>query len=202
MKLCAAFSVVLVTFTFGCNSGPKRIDPNSDEHVVSMNVDYPEIVEWSETLTQRMLSDGFLDRPDYPHPVRMVVSTVENKTNISDFPKESMLGRIRAKLRNSGKVVYVSTYGSDATDAMAGQTQELKDDDRFDTKQLPKTGQWGVARLSLRTQVLYQGARANDQRQNTYEVRMFVSDVQSGEVVWEGFSEPIAKKSSKPGIGW
>jgi PBP1b-binding outer membrane lipoprotein LpoB len=202
MRMIVAAMFVCLMALPGCNDGPRRIDPHSDEHVTSMGVDYPEVVEASEILTQRMMSDGFLDRPEYPHPVKMVISKIENKTNISNFPTESMLGRIRAKLRSSGKVAYVSTYGQDATDAMSGQTEELKDDDRFDRKQLPEHGKFGVARLSLRTQLLYQGARAKDQRQNTYEVRMLVSDVQTGEVVWEGFSEPIAKKSNKPGVGW
>ena len=185
----------------GCaNDSPQRIDPTSDKKVTSMGVDYDEIVEWSQTLTDRMLADGFLD--NYQKPVPMAVSTIENKTNLSHFPKESMLGRIRAKLRSSGKVKYVSTYGHDATDDMVGDTQELRNDPRFDSKQVPTEGQWTVGRLTLRTQVLYQGARANERAQNTYEVRMFVSDVKNGEVVWEGFSDPIAKVSKKPGLGW
>jgi PBP1b-binding outer membrane lipoprotein LpoB len=193
--------VVFALLLAGCASdAPKKIDPSGDKGVTSMGADYREIVQWSQELTERMLADGFLDQ--YPKPVPMAVSTIENKTNISQFPKEIMLGRIRAKLRSSGKVKYVSTYGEDATDTMVGDTQELRNDPRFKATQVPKEGEWTVGRLTLRTQILYLGSRANQQQQNTYEVRMFVSDVQNGEVVWEGFSDPIAKVSKKGAVGW
>ena len=31
---------------------------------------------------------------------------------------------------------------------------------------------------------------------------MFVTDVRNGEVVWEDFSAPVAKRKVKSGIGW
>ena len=45
------------------------------------------------------------------------------------------------------------------------------------------------------------GARAGREKQNTYEVRMFVTDLKTGEVVWEGFSDPVAKKFKKGRMG-
>jgi hypothetical protein len=32
-------------------------------------------------------------------------------------------------------------------------------------------------------------------RQKNYEMRMWVVDLRNGETVWEGFSNPVAKKS-------
>lgn len=186
----------------GCRSGPKRIDPQSDEALTTMGVDFAEIVEWSETLTRRMVDSGFLDRGNYGLPVNMVVSDIENRTDLSQFPRESMLGRIRSTLLQTGKVIFVSTYGRDAVDTMTRDTQELAQDPLFDAGQVPAPGQASVARLSLRTQILWHHAAAGRARQNTYEVRMFVSDVVTGQVVWEGFSDPIAKTRSRGGIGF
>lgn len=186
----------------GCKSGPKRIDPQSDDAVTTMGVDYAELVEWSETLTRRMVDDGFLDRGNYSMPVNMVVSDIDNKTDLSQFPRESMLGRIRATLRQTGKVTFVSTYGKDGVDTMTRDTQDLANDPLFDSSQVPAQGQASVARLSLRTQILWMHAAEGRARQNTYEVRMFVSDVVTGQVVWEGFSDPIAKAKSRGGIGF
>ena len=77
----------------GCESGPRRIDPTSDDKIVSAGVDYDEILEWASTLSQRMLVSGFLD--SYERPVPMVVSKIENKTNASNRR------RSRSKLRVS-----------------------------------------------------------------------------------------------------
>ncbi len=186
-----------------CQTGPKRIDSASDQGVTSMGADYNEMVEWAQTLTQRMLQDGFLDSAEYqPHPVRMVISDIENKTDISQLPKEIVLGRVRAALRNSGKVRYVSTYGSDAKDSMTRDSQDLRNDPLFNASQVPRAGQASVARLSLRTQFLFHAARTKTQKQNTYEVRMFVTDIANGEIVWEGFSDPIMKVSKRRSVGF
>src|SRR5690606_20872211 len=122
-------------------------------------------------LTRRMLDDGFLDSGGYDKPVVMVVSDIENKTDMSQFPRESMLGRIRSTLRQTQKVVFTSAYGRDATDEMTRDTQDLAKDPLFDSSQVPAQGQAAVARLSLRTQILWQHAAEGRARQNTYEVR-------------------------------
>jgi PBP1b-binding outer membrane lipoprotein LpoB len=190
-------------FAASCGSAPKRIDPYGDEAVTSMGVDYRELTEWSETLTLRMLDSGFLRSDEFgPKPVKMVVSDIENKTDISQFPTEMVLGRMRTNLLSSGLVRFVSTYGTDGTDEMTRDTQLLREDPLFDSAQIPELGQATVARLSLRTQILWARSGAGKKSQNTYEVRMFVTDVKNGEVVWEDFSEPVAKRQVKSGIGW
>jgi len=182
-------------------SAPKRIDPTGDRKVTTMEVDYDEIIEWSTDLTDRMLASRFLDVAEYqPHPVRMVVSDIENKTDMAGFPYEMMMGRIRATLLNSQKVRYVATYGRDGTDTMPADTEELPRDPRFENPEWTQQ-KFSVARLSLRTQILYRAAASGRQRQRTYEVRMFVVDNANGEVVWEGFSDPVGKVSSRPRIG-
>ena len=85
---------------------------------------------------------------------------------------------------------------------MTRDTQFLKDDPLFDSAQVPELGQATVASLSLRTQILWARAGAGKKSQNTYEVRMFITDVRNGEVIWEDFSSPVAKRQVKPGIGW
>jgi PBP1b-binding outer membrane lipoprotein LpoB len=168
-----------------------------------MGVDYRELAEWSEVLTARMLESGFLRSEEFgPKPVKMVVSDIENKTDLSQFPNEIVLGRMRSNLLKSGLVRFVSTYGSDATDEMTRDTQFLRDDPLFDESQVPELGQATVASLSLRTQILWARSGSGKKSQSTYEVRMFVTDIRNGEVVWEDFSTPVAKRQVKAGIGW
>ena len=203
LRAQAACLLPVLALAASCGSAPKRIDPFGDESVTSMGVDYNEIVEWSETLTMRMLDSGFLRSDEFgPKPVKMVVSDIENKTDLSQFPTEMVLGRMRTNLLGSGLVRFVSTYGADGTDEMTRDTQFLRDDPLFDSEQIPELGQATVAGLSLRTQILWARSGAGKKSQNTYEVRMFVTDVRNGEIVWEDFSAPVAKRQVKPGIGW
>jgi PBP1b-binding outer membrane lipoprotein LpoB len=195
--------IPLLALATGCGSAPKRIDPLGEEAVTTMGVDYRELIEWSEVLTERMLESGFLRSEEFgPKPLKMVVSDIENKTDLSQFPNEMVIGRMRSNLLKSGLVRFVSTYGSDGIDEMTRDTQFLKDDPLFDSSQVPELGQATVASLSLRTQILWARSGTSKKSQNTYEVRMFVTDVRNGEVVWEDFSSPVAKRQVKAGIGW
>jgi PBP1b-binding outer membrane lipoprotein LpoB len=195
--------IPLLALVAGCGSTPKRIDPLGEEAVTTMGVDYRELIEWSEVLTGRMLESGFLRSEEFgPKPLKMVVSDIENKTDLSQFPNEMVIGRMRSNLLKSGLVRFVSTYGSDGIDEMTRDTQFLKDDPLFDSSQVPELGQATVASLSLRTQILWARSGTSKKSQNTYEVRMFVTDVRNGEVVWEDFSSPVAKRQVKAGIGW
>ncbi len=199
--LTVVLALMIAPALVGCGSKPTRIDPTGDRKLTTMEADYDEIVEWSAQLTDRMLAAGYLDHQEYqPHPVRMVVSDIENKTDIANFPYEMMIGRIRASLLNSGKVRYVATYGRDGTDTMPDATQDLPNDPKFENPQWLDQ-KFSVARLSLRTQILYRSARAGRDSQNTYEVRMFVVDNANGEVVWEAFSDPIGKRATRPVFG-
>ena len=193
----------LLFIASACGTAPKRIDPLGEEAVTSMGVDYQELIEWSEVLTGRMLESGFLRSEEFgPKPVKMVVSDIENKTDLSQFPTEMVMGRMRSNLLKSGLVRFVSTYGSDGRDEMTRDTQFLKDDPLFDSAQVPELGQATVAGLSLRTQILWARSGTGKKSQNTYEVRMFITDVRNGEVIWEDFSTPVAKRQVKAGIGW
>jgi PBP1b-binding outer membrane lipoprotein LpoB len=203
MKSKLLLCLPLLLIAASCATPVKTIDPDGDEAVVSAGVDYAEIIEWTNTLTDRMLNSGFLDTREFGEPpVKMVVSKIENKTDLSHFPQELLVGNIRSALLQSGKARWVSTYGADGTDEMTRDTQDLKDDPLFDSSQVPEQGQATVARLSLRTQVLWTHSQGVDMAQNTYVVRMFITDVRNGEVVWENRSDPIAKKFERGSVGW
>ncbi|MDP6540116.1 MAG: hypothetical protein QF903_00660 [Planctomycetota bacterium] len=202
-RLHLTLSASCLALATSCASGPERIDPHSDEAVTSMGVDYSELVEWADTLTRRMLDSGFLDSGAFgEQPITMVVSDVENKTDLSQFPKEVVLARIRSAMLGSGKARFTTVYGDDAIDRMTRETQDKWEDPLFDATQIPEGGQAAVARLSVRTQILWVHAQAGSSRQNTYEVRMWVTDVASGTAVWEGLSDPIAKKFTRSKVGW
>lgn len=185
---------VLSLLPTGCNPPPKRIDPTGPESITTMHLDYSDLREWSDSLTQEMLTDGFLDA--YPRPVIMQVSTVENKTSISDIPTEMVFGRIRSGLRRDNRVRFVATLGSDARDNAVRENTELTNDPMFNQQQVAERTAQGTATvpvLSVNSQILSAYERANNVKQKNYEMRMWVVDLRNGEVVWEGFSNAVAK---------
>jgi hypothetical protein len=203
MKANIILILPLLVIATSCQSGPQRIDPGGDQAVTSAGVDFNEIIEWTDTLTQRMLTSGFLDTGEFgPQPIRMVVSDIENKTDLSHFPSELLLTNIRTSLLQSGKARWVSTYGEDGRDDMTRDTRDLANDPLFKQDQIPQQGTASVARLSLRTQLLWTHSQGTKSAQNTYIVRQWVTDTVNGEVIWEGQSNPIAKKFEKGSVSW
>ncbi|MFT7668102.1 MAG: hypothetical protein ACI8X5_000789 [Planctomycetota bacterium] len=203
MKSKLLLLLPLLAATTACKSEIKRIDASGDEAVVSTGVDYGEIIEFTDSLTQQMLSDGFFDSGEFGKlPITMVVSKIENKTDLAHFPTELLLSNIRSALLQSGKARFTTAYGEDGTDEMTRDTQDLKNDPLFDSKQVPAQGQAAVARLSVRTQILWVNSQGVDTSQNTYLVRMVVTDVVSGLGIWERRSNPVAKKFDKDAVSW
>ena len=195
--------IPLLLVSTACQYGPRRIDPQGPDAVVSAGVDYSELLEWSENLTQQMLDSQLLENDAYaPQPVAMAVSEIQNKTDLAHFPSELILSNIRKTLSESGKAKWVSTYGSDGVDPITRETLDLKKDPLFDSSQVPEPGQATVATLSLRTQILWLYSQGYREAQNTYVVRMWISDVRTGEMVWEAQSTPIAKKFEKGSVSW
>ena len=113
----------------------------------------------------------------------------------------AILQRIRSSALKSGKVRFISSFGSGPTDDIVKHSQDAKDDPRFNQENVPKAGSLTYPQLSLATEILYFRSSDGRNRQITYEVYMFVSEIKTGEIVWEDNSGPIAKKVSKRGLG-
>ena len=189
-----------------CKSqGPTRIDATGDEKVTSTGLDYGEFVEIAADMANRLVSQKtFLDQSPYQEslPVRMVLSDVDNKTDLRNFPSNQITGRVRSAGLNSGKIRFVSSLGGEGTDVFVQESQEAKDDPRFKKEDIPEEGSLRYPRLSLRTIIDVIKASDGRARQNTYVVHMFVSEIKTGDILWEEFSNPIAKKTEKGHVGY
>ena len=196
-------SLIALGALTGCQQTPPviKVAAETDQAVVSSGIDYLEIQDAADDLTRRMLASGFLENYR-PHPTRMVVSDIENKTDISGFPNEILLSRVRERMLESGKAVYVSSMGDDATDRMTREGVDVRENPRFESSTVPEFGRLQAPTLSLRTQVLWTTSIMQNTRQNTYQVRMFVTDKEKGKAVWEGTSRPIGKVSRRAQVGW
>ena len=193
-RLIALLAVATLASS-ACNSPPKRIDPTGPEAVTTMDLDYSDLREWADSLTQEMLTDGFLQ--NYPKPVIMQVSKVENKTSSSDIPTEMVFGRIRSGLRKDNRVRFVATLGTDARDDTVRENTGLSNDPMFNQQQVQERTAQGTATvpmLSVNAQILSAYERTNNVKQKNYEMRMWVVDLRNGETVWEGFSNTVGKK--------
>lgn len=194
MSLLRLGLFAFLALLLACSPPPKRIDPTGPEAITTQSLDYSDLREWADSLTQEMLADGFLN--PYPKPTIMQVSVVENRTSIADIPTEMVFGRIRAGLRRDNRVRFVATLGSDARDPTTRENLGLGNDPMFDQSQVDQRTAQGTATvpmLSVNTQILGAYERNPNARQMNYEMRMWVVDLRNGEVVWEGFSNAIGK---------
>lgn len=181
-------------------TGVTRVDPN--DRLTVRGLDRLEIDEAADELTRRMLASGFIESQyGQTLPVRMVTSDIENLTDIPRFPTEVIEARVRTRLLESGKVQFVSFFGKGATDDYATGIQDdlASEFPELDQSTLPARKSLQAPQLSLRTQVQYVTGSDGRFRQNDYQVRMFVSDMAKGVVVWEGVSQPVSKVE---GVGW
>ncbi len=187
-------ALTLLSTLSACNSPPRRIDPTGPEAITTNQIDYSDLREWADSLTQEMLNDGYLE--SYAKPVLMQVSNVQNKTSIPDINTEMVLGRIRSNLRRDNRVRFVATLGTDARDESVRENRELTNDPMFNQEQVAERTAQGTASvpsLSVNCQILSATQVTPTSRQRNYEMRMWVVDLRSGETVWEGFSNTVGK---------
>jgi len=205
-SVLAVAATALLAAGPGCQSsgqrqaGVQRVDPN--DRLTVRGLDRLEIDEAADELTRRMLAAGFIEQQYGDRlPVRMVVSDTENLSDIPRFPFEVIEARVRTRLLESGKVQFVSFFGKGATDDYATGIQDdlATEFPELDQSTLPARRSLQAPQLSLRTQVQYVTGSDGRFRQNDYQIRMFISDLAKGVVVWEGVSQPVSKGE---GVSW
>ena len=187
----------LVMLASCASRAPRRVDATGDESVVSSDLDYGEFVEIAADMANRLVSQpNFLSYPPYQDqlPIKMVLSDVENRTAIRNIPTNQITGRVRSAGLNSGKIRFVSSFGGGTTDSVVQGSQDAANDPRFKQSEVPAQGSLTYPQTALKTVIDQFYATDGRARQNTFVVHMFVSDISSGEILWEEFSEPIAKK--------
>jgi len=202
-----ALSLTLtLALAIGCSSTkPRRIEATGDEAVTSFDLDYGEFVEIAADMANRLVTQpNFLNYPPYADhlPVKMVLSDIDNRTGIRDLPVNQITGRVRSAALNSGKVRFVSSFGGGETDSVVQGSQDAIDDPRFKQEEIPEQGSLSYPQTSLRTIIDKMRSTDGTARQNTFVVHMFVSEISSGEILWEEFSEPVAKRVEKGGYGF
>jgi len=189
----------------GCRTpGPRRIDASGDEAVTSMGLDYADFVEVAEDLAGKLVhGESFLNRAPYVdhYPIKMVLSDIDNRTDIRGLPTNQITGRVRSAGLNSGKIRFVSSFGGGERDSVVEGAQDVAADPRFQQQQVPKQGSLTFPEMSLRTVIDFFHSTDGTSRQSTYVVHMFVSDIASGEIYWEEFSKPIAKAIGRRNVG-
>lgn len=194
---CLCVSVLSLT---ACNPRYERLG-QGEQDIEASKPTAGELERAADQLLQKMITSSFLER--YEQPAIMMVAQIENNTDII-IPEGIVLTRIREGLTQSGKVLFTTQLGREGRDDDAPEARALVlNSDEFDPATLPEYGKLAAPRLSLRTQMNWMtNSDGENRRQNTYRVRMFVTDVQTGLAVWESSSQPIRIVKSKPGLGF
>jgi len=188
---CCSTAIAIV----GCNQPPKRIDPTGREAVTSMNVDYGDAQEIAESLSRQMLSSPAFTR--YPQPVLARYNNTINNTSDPSLPANVVNTRIRSTLLNSGQIQFTAALRTaEGHDQGVREARELADDPMFNQQSVQQSGAMNAVdapQISVNSE--FQSVYSTDgtSKQKTYQLRIFVTDLLSGRVIWEGTSKPIAK---------
>lgn len=192
---CVVISVLAAAALSGCNQPPKRIDPTGREAVTSMGVDYGDAQETATSMTHQMLASGSF-RP-YPRPVLARYNNTINKTSDPNLPVDVVNTRIRSTLLNSGQIQFTSALRTaEGHDPAIREARELANDPMFNQQSVQQSGAMNAVeapQVSFNSEFLSVYSTDGSAKQRTYELRIFVTDLLTGRVIWEGTSKPIAK---------
>ncbi|MBM4113127.1 MAG: hypothetical protein FJ253_07100 [Phycisphaerae bacterium] len=187
--------LVAVIFASACDSPPKRIDPTGPEAVTGMGVDYGDAQEIADSLCRQMLASPAFLR--YQQPVLARYNNTINNTSDPNLPINIVNTRIRSTLLNSGQIQFTSALRTaEGHDPSVREARELADDPMFNQQSVQESGAMNAVeapKVSVNSE--FQSAYSTDgsSKQKTYQLRVFVTDLLSGRVIWEQTSKPIAK---------
>ncbi len=196
---CAA-ALLLST---GCKPTPERVDPSGNEAIVTMGIDYADAQEIATNMATQMLqSERIVSYRTTPRPILARYNPTVNKTSMPDreIPVEVMSTAIRSRLISSGQMeLTAALQTAEGSDASVREARDLARDPMFDQKTVQETGPMGTVEapmLSINSELLSVYAANREQKQRTFELRVFVVDLKTGRTVWESQSRPIAKRGT------
>jgi uncharacterized protein (TIGR02722 family) len=183
----------------GCGSPPNSaqyVDPNGPRTIVSLNqIDIQDFNSAAATMTQSLLNSGVLEKAP-SQPAVMAISRITNDTG-QQFDTDNLIKNIRVALNNSGKVVTTTTtgLGGKAEDPLARDAGNM---------QAFMQGQQAPSRIpffSLSGKILVSTAKAGDIYQRTYTFQLSLTEISSGNAVWED-QKQITKQGKQPAVGF
>ncbi len=181
-----------------CNQPPKRIDPTGPEAVTGMGVDYGDSQEIAESLCRQMLASPAFMR--YQQPVLARYNPTVNNSSDPNAPLNIVNTRIRSTLLNSGQVQFTSALRTaEGHDPGVREARELAEDPMFNQQSVQESGAMGAVeapKVSVNSEFQSAYSTNGSLKQKTYQLRIFVTDLLSGRVIWEGTSKPVAKVGS------
>ncbi|MBX3355237.1 MAG: hypothetical protein KF724_06025 [Phycisphaeraceae bacterium] len=184
-----------IAFVAGCEQPPKRIDPTGREAVTSMGIDYSDAQEIAASMTNKMLSSAAFRR--YSPPVLARYNNTVNKTADPNLPLDSVNTRIRSTLLNSGQIQFTAALvTAEGFDPSVREARDLANDPMFNQNTVQQSGALGAVdapQISVNSEFLSVYSTDGRARQRTYELRIFVTDLLTGRVIWEDTSKAIAK---------
>jgi len=193
----ASLCVLPALLLAGCGSPPNSaqyVDPNGPRTIVSLNqIDIQDFNNAGNAMVQDLLNSGVLEKAPQ-QPAVLAISRITNDTT-QQFDTDMLIKNIRVALLNTGKVVTTTTFGTNAEDKMAQDAGNMQ---AFMNGQSQPTR---IPYYTLSGKILVSTAKAGDVYQRTYIFQLSMTEVSSGNAVWEDQKE-ITKQGQKPAIGW
>lgn len=198
---CAAVSTMAAIALAGCGSNPTRIDPKSNQGMVTTDdINFKDWQIAAEKSVNSLLQSGTLKREDGRKNVLMI-STVKNSTS-QHINTRILTDKIRQAVLRSGMALTTTAVGgSGAEDNATRQVRKLQDDDMFNQQTVQKDGTAIAPDMSLAGEIVQQKTSQGRTSESYFFFHLTLTDLKTGLAVWEDNVE-IAKQGTRPLMGW
>ena len=187
-KLTLIVSLILsMIFILNCaGSNVKDVDPNeSDEDIDFSSSDLKEIAKhMTESIMESAFYKEISSAPKEERPRFILAPKLENKTT-QHIDGRGIIEKVRSKLINNAGLVFIDETA--INDAM--KQLELQNSDFFNNQKALKLGQLVGGRYLVRGTMRSIHKRTATQDKIYLVIRLWITDLQTVEIVWEDEKE-------------
>ena len=189
----ALTSILLITFAGCSGTPPHKIDPNSDDGLITVNeLNFKDWQMASAKSINALLQSDALKTNDGHKPIIMI-STIKNST-MQHINVKLLTQDIRVALLRSGKALTTTAVGTDGAEEIATrQVRELRNNPIFNKKTIEKMGQIITPNFSLAGEVIQHKKLQGDIEESYFTIHLTLTDLDKGLPIWED-SVRIAKQ--------
>lgn len=201
-KISIVFLGLVSVLVFSaCNNGPEYLDAGDSRAYASMGLDYHDIESVAEKSIASLLSSGYVR--GIKRPKVLVISDIINDT-MQNIDVEQLSRKITRDMRNSGKFklsLAISGSGASGDKMIDSIRAKTRGNEEFDQYSVIEKGQLKGAQLSLSGKIWQKNVKVSGKQRTDYFFLLTLTDLATGEVVWDDEAN-IIKVGSNKSVSW
>ena len=168
----------------GC--APSASNVEMDAKFVTMGLDYDNLKNIMNAMVESLMQDPYVQNLKTSEPKILAISDIINDTT-QKIDVELLARELARAMRKSGKfrlTMAISRSGG-STDNMIKDARALRDDKEYNQYTTTEAGSLSAPSLSLSGKISQSIHRINKRKKVDYFVILTLTDIKSGEVIWD-----------------